>query len=237
MCIYIHTHIYVCVYIYTYTYIHTYTYICVYIHTHFPPFFSSRGCHLCTPPLLHSRQWVSSSHSSSSTLQNASISWKGVFTHIWCPDFTSRDLVSVTAMQRVSLDRLVLEARWASAPGSHGTVTIQEIVLGKLLPCLSSHTRALHREQTETRLQPFCERSLFPCPRALALGADFRFETYPEAMEVLLGQGSAIFVLSLGHTIACQYLPERNTYTHCSPDFHNCHPGKTSRSRCSGAQQ
>lgn len=101
----------------------------------------------------------------------------------------------------------------------------------------SPHTRALHGQQIETHLQPFWERSLFACPRALALQAGLRFETHAEAMDVFLGQGNAIFVLSLCHTTACKYLAERNVYTQWSPEFHNCYPGKISRSPCSGAQQ
>lgn len=153
------------------------------------------GCHLHTPSLPPSR---------------APVSPRGELPH------TSGDSVSVTAMQGTSLDCLALEARWACVPWAPWTLTIQEIVLGKLPSC-SLPQRALHREQTEMHLQPFCERGLFVSPRALALGEGLRFETHLEAMEVLLGQGNVIFVLSFCHTTAYQYLPERNTYTYLEP--------------------
>lgn len=83
------------------------------------------GCHLPTLAVPHSKAPVSPGmellHTSGARI------------------FTSGDSVSETAMQGMSLDRLVLEARWACVPGSRGTVTIQEIVLGKLLPCLTPH--------------------------------------------------------------------------------------------------
>ena len=95
------------------------------------------GAILCTLPLpveasephlslfsfkLFSPQRVTSLHSPSASFQSTSIFWRGMFTHIWCPDFTSGDSSFGNAMQDTPLDCSALEARQACVPGSHRTV-------------------------------------------------------------------------------------------------------------------
>lgn len=50
------------------------------------------------------------------------------------PVFMSGALVFAATTQRIPLDILALVARRVCIPGSHGTVTIRERVLGKLPP-------------------------------------------------------------------------------------------------------
>lgn len=97
----------------------------------FSPFIN-RG-HLCTPLLLHSSQWcrlhiLSVLHSGAPAFPAGELlhtSGAPVF-------FISGDPVFVAASQGMPLDCLTLEAREAYIPGSHGTVTIKEIILGRL---------------------------------------------------------------------------------------------------------
>ena len=48
--------------------------------------------------------------------------------------FISGDLIFVAATQRMPLESLALEARWACNPRSHYTITIRERVFGRLPP-------------------------------------------------------------------------------------------------------
>lgn len=75
-----------------------------------------------------------SSHSPAAVLQGTSISQSRASTHIWCLRFYVWWLVFAAATQGMPLDHLALEARRACVPGSHGTVTIGETVLGRLPP-------------------------------------------------------------------------------------------------------
>lgn len=100
--------------------------------------------------------------------------------------------------------------------------------------------KAPHRLQTETHLQPFCERGLLACPRASALGAGFSFGMHLEAMEVLSGNTGQGMPSSccLSAILQLTSISQKITYTFIwSPDFHNCHSGKTSRFPGSGDQQ
>ena len=59
--------------------------------------------------------------------------------------FTSSPLVFAAAALGMPLDCLALVARWACVPGSHKTVTIREIVVGRLTPPKHCTDRRLKR--------------------------------------------------------------------------------------------
>lgn len=83
----------------------------------------------------------------------------------------------MSAPQGMSLDHLALEARSACVLGYHGTVIIQETVLGQL---------PLQRHRADSRLKhppSLCERSLFACPGALASGVGLLFiKSFPVSL-------------------------------------------------------
>lgn len=119
----------------------------------FPLFFG--GCLLFTPPLPHSSQWAPSSNSSYAMLHSASISQKGAFIDVWYWVFTSADSVFMTAAQKIPFDPLALGSLEDCIPGSQGTLTIEEAILGRLaLPQITlqdsrlKHTSSLSEKES-----------------------------------------------------------------------------------------
>lgn len=66
--------------------------------------------------------------SPSALLHSSSISWRGAFTHVWCPIFLWLEPMGY------SLAAWLWGPGQACVPGSHRTVTIGDTVLGRLPP-------------------------------------------------------------------------------------------------------
>lgn len=77
--------------------------------------------------------------SPSATLRSASITQKGALLCVWYPAVLSVVLVFATATQGLLLDCLGLVARRACILGSHQSLTIGEVTLGRL-PTLGHFT-------------------------------------------------------------------------------------------------
>lgn len=137
---------------------------------------------------------------------------------VWVPHHHTvpAALPKMVGTHSLHLKHLALVAREDFISGPHGSETIRKTVLGRLPP--QGHCR----QETNTHPQSSCEKGLFTCPEASVWGAHFRTTTHLEAMEALsqnVRQGNAIFVLFLGLTTACHYLPQRSPYTHLEPQF------------------
>ena len=92
--------------------------------------------------------------------------------------------------------------------------------------------RALHKQQTETHLQSFCEKSLSTYLGASAYGADFRYATHVEGTEGLsgnVGQGTP-YLHSPSASLELASTSQKGVDTLIwNPNFCNCCPKVTSR--------
>ena len=114
-----------------------------------------------------------------------------------------------------SLDHQALVASGTCVPGSHRTLAIGEMVLGRL-PCPG------HCEDSRLRCTPesFCEGGLFAYPWAFAWGADFTFGTFLTDTKLFArisgntGWGHHLGALPLCLGLAHLCLPEKSLHRH-----------------------
>lgn len=133
------------------------------------------------------------------------------------PVFISGALVSVAAVPGTHLDCLALVTRGLSFPGSHGSVTIRDTMLGSLAPgrCIDSRLKHNPRLSVKKKLLASHEDS--------NLGAGFRFGVHLEALRGNIGRGASSLhspSVSLQLTDISQ---KRAGAFIQSPNFCNCH--------------
>ena len=145
------------------------------------------------------------------------------------PVSMSGDLVSVAAAQGMPLKHLALVGKGARIAGSHRTVTIREIVLGRLPPpghCTDS--RRKHAPTLSIKKTPIFF-VLGPQPE----GHASYLAHIQRAMEMLLGnRGQQMpFLCSFSVSLQLAGVSQKGAYTLIwSPELCSCHPVDPSRS-------
>lgn len=126
--------------------------------------------------------------------------------------FTSGSPIFVDTDQEMTpIGHLSLVDREACFPGSYGTVTIEETVLGRLPPpwhCADSRLRHITHS--------VCEG--VACPGALAVGAGVRFGAYP--LENRAALRKSMLWMPFWHLLQLINIsPRKCLYTHLEPQF------------------